>query len=69
MTAGEAADQEKTMPRAGNNVIWRILVFYIGAILIRRGAVAGGGCRGPETRAAAGAAARVGCRPTRACLS
>ncbi|MFE0419306.1 amino acid permease [Streptomyces tendae] len=34
MTAGEAADPEKTMPRAVNNVIWRILVFYIGALFI-----------------------------------
>jgi L-asparagine transporter-like permease len=32
ITAGEAADPEKTLPRAVNNVIWRILIFYIGAL-------------------------------------
>jgi L-asparagine transporter-like permease len=33
MTAGEVASPEKTMPRAVNNVIWRILIFYIGAFV------------------------------------
>lgn len=34
ITAGEAADPEKTLPRAVNNVIWRILIFYIGALFV-----------------------------------
>ncbi|NSL52555.1 amino acid permease [Calidifontibacillus erzurumensis] len=32
ITAGEAKNPEKTLPLAINNVIWRILVFYIGAL-------------------------------------
>ena len=33
MTAGEAADPQATIPRAVNNLIWRILFFYVGALL------------------------------------
>ena len=31
VTAGEAQNPEKTIPSAINKVIWRILIFYIGA--------------------------------------
>ena len=34
VTAGEAENPEKVLPNAINNVIWRILIFYIGALLI-----------------------------------
>lgn len=34
VTAGEAENPEKVLPSAINNVIWRILIFYIGALLI-----------------------------------
>lgn len=34
ITAGEAQDPTKTMPKAINSVFWRILVFYIGAIAV-----------------------------------
>jgi AAT family amino acid transporter len=34
VTAGEASDPAKTLPSAINKIIWRILVFYIGALLI-----------------------------------
>jgi AAT family amino acid transporter len=34
VTAGEAQNPEKTIPSAINKVIWRILIFYIGALLI-----------------------------------
>lgn len=34
VTAGEAADPEKTLPSAINKVIWRILIFYIGALIV-----------------------------------
>lgn len=34
VTAGEAQKPEKTIPSAINKVIWRILIFYIGALLI-----------------------------------
>jgi AAT family amino acid transporter len=33
ITAGEASDPQATIPRAVNNVIWRILLFYVGALL------------------------------------
>ncbi|AKV56164.1 aromatic amino acid transporter [Bifidobacterium actinocoloniiforme DSM 22766] len=32
ITAGETADPRKTIPRATNDIIWRILVFYIAAL-------------------------------------
>lgn len=32
ITAGEAANPKKTIPTAINNVVWRILIFYIGAL-------------------------------------
>ncbi|CAA7599969.1 Amino acid permease, conserved site [Acididesulfobacillus acetoxydans] len=32
ITAGEAKNPSKTIPKAVNSVIWRILVFYVGAI-------------------------------------
>ncbi|WP_317642875.1 amino acid permease [Bombiscardovia apis] len=32
ITAGETAEPRKTIPRATNDIIWRILVFYIGAL-------------------------------------
>ncbi len=34
MTAGEAQNPEKTIPSAINKVIWRILIFYVGALVI-----------------------------------
>ncbi|MFE5868388.1 amino acid permease [Streptomyces roseifaciens] len=34
VTAGEAKDPEKTLPKAINTVPWRIAVFYIGALII-----------------------------------
>ncbi|ACL59847.1 amino acid permease [Methylobacterium nodulans] len=34
VTAGEAQNPERTLPRATNSVVYRILVFYIGALLI-----------------------------------
>ncbi|AEE14890.1 amino acid permease-associated region [Thermodesulfobium narugense DSM 14796] len=34
ITAGEAQDPKKTLVRATKNVTWRILIFYIGAILV-----------------------------------
>ncbi|MGO9902456.1 MAG: amino acid permease [Solirubrobacteraceae bacterium] len=34
VTAGEAQNPEKTIPSAINKVIWRILIFYIGALFI-----------------------------------
>jgi len=34
VTAGEAKNPEKTIPSAINKVIWRILIFYIGALVI-----------------------------------
>ncbi len=34
IAAGEADNPTKTMPRAINSVFWRILVFYIGAIVV-----------------------------------
>ena len=32
ITAGEAEDPRKTIPRATNGIVWRILVFYIAAL-------------------------------------
>ena len=34
VTAGEAENVEKTMPKAINGVFWRILIFYVGATLV-----------------------------------
>lgn len=34
ITAGEAKDPQKTLPNAIQSIIWRILIFYIGAIFI-----------------------------------
>ena len=34
ITAGEAKNPSKTIPKAINSVIWRILVFYVGALLV-----------------------------------
>jgi AAT family amino acid transporter len=34
VTAGEAQNPEKTIPSAINKVIWRIMIFYIGALTI-----------------------------------
>ncbi|ADK14666.1 amino acid permease [Clostridium ljungdahlii] len=34
ITAGEAKDPQKTIPSAINKVLWRILVFYVGALFI-----------------------------------
>src|SRR5699024_4519236 len=34
ITAGESDEPEKSMPKAVNQVFWRILIFYIGAIAV-----------------------------------
>ncbi|MFJ2441210.1 MULTISPECIES: amino acid permease [unclassified Streptomyces] len=34
VTAGESEDPEKTLPKAINTLPWRIIVFYVGALLI-----------------------------------
>lgn len=34
ITAGEAQNPEKTIPRAINQVVWRILLFYVGALAV-----------------------------------
>ena len=34
ITAGEAAEPSKSIPKAINQVIWRILIFYIGTLLV-----------------------------------
>lgn len=34
VTAGEAQNPERTIPKAINKVLWRILIFYVGALLI-----------------------------------
>ena len=34
LTAGEAQNPEKTLPRAINSFIWRIALFYVGAIFV-----------------------------------
>ena len=33
ITAGEAQDPQRTLKKAVNNIVWRILIFYIGSIL------------------------------------
>lgn len=32
ISAGEARNPDKTIPKAVNNIVWRILIFYIGAL-------------------------------------
>jgi len=34
MAAGEASHPERTIPRAVNSVLWRILIFYVGALFV-----------------------------------
>ena len=34
VTAGEAENPEKSIPSAINKVIWRVLIFYVGALLV-----------------------------------
>ncbi|MBW8724567.1 MAG: amino acid permease [Inquilinus limosus] len=34
VTAGEAEDPAKVLPRATNSIIWRILIFYLGALAV-----------------------------------
>ena len=34
VTAGEVEDPAKSLPKATNAIVWRILVFYIGALLV-----------------------------------
>ncbi|MDQ0247836.1 AAT family amino acid transporter [Bacillus fengqiuensis] len=34
LTAGEVKNPEKSFPKAINNIMWRILIFYIGALFI-----------------------------------
>jgi AAT family amino acid transporter len=34
LTAGEAENPERTLPRAINSFVWRIALFYVGAILV-----------------------------------
>ncbi|WP_044639757.1 amino acid permease [Risungbinella massiliensis] len=34
VTAGETEDPEKNIPSAVNNVLWRILIFYVGALVV-----------------------------------
>lgn len=34
VTAGEAQDPERTLPHAINAVVWRILLFYLGALIV-----------------------------------
>ena len=34
ITAGEAKDPQKTLTKAIQSIIWRILIFYIGAIFV-----------------------------------
>ena len=34
VAAGEAAQPERTIPRAVNSVLWRILIFYVGALFV-----------------------------------
>ncbi|MGE8369669.1 amino acid permease, partial [Cupriavidus sp.] len=34
VTAGEAQNPERVLPKATNSVVWRILIFYIGALLV-----------------------------------
>ncbi|HTV85699.1 MAG TPA: amino acid permease [Dyella sp.] len=34
MAAGEAASPERSIPRAVNSVLWRIMIFYVGALFV-----------------------------------
>lgn len=34
ITAGEARNPQVTLRRAINNILWRILIFYVGAIFV-----------------------------------
>ena len=34
MAAGETENPEKVMPKAINSIVWRILVFYVGSVLL-----------------------------------
>ncbi|WP_018142988.1 amino acid permease [Alloscardovia criceti] len=34
ITAGEAADPKKSIPKATNEVVWRILIFYVAALAV-----------------------------------
>uniref|UniRef100_UPI003F493568 amino acid permease n=1 Tax=Cupriavidus yeoncheonensis TaxID=1462994 RepID=UPI003F493568 len=34
VTAGEAQNPERVLPKATNSVVWRILIFYIGALVV-----------------------------------
>lgn len=34
ITAGESTDPHKSIPRAVNSVVWRILLFYVGSVLL-----------------------------------
>jgi amino acid transporter, AAT family len=34
ISAGEAKNPQKTIPKAINNIVWRILIFYIGALSV-----------------------------------
>ena len=34
ITAGEAQNPKHTLKRAVNNIVWRILIFYIGSIFV-----------------------------------
>ncbi|MEU7274099.1 amino acid permease, partial [Streptomyces asiaticus] len=34
VTAGESEDPEKTLPKAINTLPWRIIIFYVGALLV-----------------------------------
>ncbi|VWC76221.1 amino acid permease [Burkholderia lata] len=34
VTAGEVSNPEKSLPRATNAIVWRIAIFYIGALLV-----------------------------------
>ena len=34
ITAGEADNPKKSIPKAINQVVWRILLFYVGALLV-----------------------------------
>ena len=34
VTAGEAEDPERTLPHAVNSIVWRILIFYLGALIV-----------------------------------
>lgn len=48
VTAGEAADPKRTIPKATNDIIWRILVFYIGALAVIMAVVPWAGIGQPD---------------------